>query len=73
MRLFCESEIIVTYMRQNKLKSFKITGEPFKFIPIYPGFQVPYELVFANGETKKAALALRNDNAMKRYLWDGGL
>ena len=73
VRLFCESEIIITYMRLNKVKSYRITGQPFKFIPSYPGFQVPYELVFENGETKKAALALRNDNEMKRYVWDGGI
>lgn len=72
-RLFCESDLIVTYMRLNKLKSYRITGQPFKFIPIYPGYQVPYELVFESGEVKKFALALRNDNEMKRYIWDGGI
>lgn len=72
-RLFCESDLIVTYMRLNKLKSYRITGQPFKFIPIYPGYQVPYELVFESGEVKKFALALRNDNEVKRYIWDGGI
>ena len=72
VRLFCESEIIITYMRLNKVKSYRITGQPFKFVPIYPGFQVPYELVFANGDQASGSGAAQRQR-MKRYVWDGGI
>ncbi|MSS72779.1 MAG: hypothetical protein EXS64_14995 [Candidatus Latescibacteria bacterium] len=73
VRVFCESRLIITYMKTTPLASFKITGPKFKRNPKYPGWQVPYELVFKNGGVKRLALALRNDNKMKRYIWDGGL
>jgi hypothetical protein len=38
----------------------------------YPGWFVPYEIRFRSGETKKMNLAVRNDNAAKRYVVDGG-
>jgi len=71
--VFCESRLIITYMKRVPLASFKITGPKFKRNPKYPGWQVPYELVFKNGGVKRLALALRKDNPMKRYVWDGGL
>jgi hypothetical protein len=73
VRLFCDSQLVLAYMRIMDLRSFRITGQPFKFNPTYAGFNVPYELTFANGEVKKHALAIRNDNAEKRWVWDGGL
>jgi hypothetical protein len=47
-------------------------GTPFKS-GMYPGWYVPYEIRFANGETKKMNLAVRNDQNPKG-LWqvDGG-
>ena len=72
VRLFCDNNLVLVYMRLTELQSFKITGEPFKRDPRYAGFHVPYELVFANG-VKKHALAVRNDNPEKRWMWDGGL
>jgi hypothetical protein len=47
-------------------------GEPFKS-GLYPGWFVPYEIKFKNGDTKKMNLAVRNDNPAKRYVFDGGL
>lgn len=47
-------------------------GEPFQAKP-YPGWFVPYEIRFADGQVKKFNLALRNDNPAKRYIFDGGL
>jgi hypothetical protein len=47
-------------------------GEPFKS-GNYPGWFVPYEIKFKNGDTKKMNLAVRNDNPAKRYVFDGGL
>jgi hypothetical protein len=41
VRLFCEYDLLLAYMRLEELQSFKITGEPFKSDPRYPGFQVP--------------------------------
>jgi len=40
---------------------------------LYPGWFVPYEIKFKNGETKKFNLAVRNDNPAKRYVVDGGI
>ncbi|MGA2797066.1 MAG: hypothetical protein ABSE63_05785 [Thermoguttaceae bacterium] len=47
-------------------------GEPFQAKP-YPGWFVPYEIKFKNGEVKKFRLAVRNDNPGKRYVVDGGI
>lgn len=38
----------------------------------YGGVYVPYEIVLKSGETKRAKLALRNDNPAKCYFVDGG-
>ena len=73
VRLFCEINIYIYYMRFEPLAKFRITGPKFKRNPRYPGYLVPYELIFKNGHVKKLALALRNDNKMKRYVIDGGL
>jgi outer membrane lipoprotein-sorting protein len=47
-------------------------GEPFKS-GLYPGWFVPYEIKFRDGNTKKMNLAVRNDNPAKRYMFDGGI
>lgn len=47
-------------------------GKPFKS-GLYPGWFVPYELLLANGETKKHNLAVRNDNPKKQWSVDGGI
>jgi hypothetical protein len=47
-------------------------GEPFQAKP-YGGWFVPYEIRFQGGRVQKHNLALRNDNAAKRYVIDGGL
>ena len=47
-------------------------GEPLKSKG-YPGWIVPYEIKFKDGNTKSWNLAVRNDNPAKRYLVDGGL
>ena len=47
-------------------------GEPFQK-DAYPGWFVPYEIKLKNGYVKKYNLALRNDNAAKRYMFDGGI
>jgi len=46
-------------------------GEPFKSGK-YPGWFVPYEIEFKSGGVKKFNLAVRNDNAAKRWQVDGG-
>lgn len=47
-------------------------GTPFQS-GTYPGWFVPYEIKLKMGTVKKHNLALRNDNAAKRYLVDGGI
>lgn len=46
-------------------------GEPFQS-GRYPGWFIPYEIKFPNGHIKKHNLAMRNDNAAGRYVFDGG-
>jgi hypothetical protein len=46
-------------------------GEPFRS-GLYRGWFVPYEVRLRGGQTKKNALAIRNDNAAKRFVFDGG-
>jgi hypothetical protein len=47
-------------------------GEPFKKGE-YPGWFVPYEIRLKSGGVKKWNLAVRNDNPMNRYVFDGGI
>jgi len=46
-------------------------GEPFQS-GIYSGWFVPYEVTLANGRDKKWNLAVRNDNSLHRWVFDGG-
>ena len=62
------SEELKQHMGGLKITSI---GEPFKS-GLYPGWFVPYEIKFKNGGIKKMNLAVRNDNAAKRYIIDGG-
>jgi hypothetical protein len=39
---------------------------------LYPGKFVPYEIKLKSGETRKARLAVRNDNPEKIWEIDGG-
>lgn len=73
IRLFCEGQAIINWMKAHPLASFRVSGPKFKWNLIYPGHQIPFELVFKDGRVHKGALALRNDNRMKRYVFDGGL
>src|SRR5271157_33309 len=47
-------------------------AEPFQCKP-YPGWFVPYEINLKSGDTIKHNLAIRNDNAARRWMVDGGL
>jgi anti-sigma factor ChrR (cupin superfamily) len=47
-------------------------GEPFRSGQ-YPGFFIPYEIRLRDGTTKAWSLAMRNDNAARRYIVDGGI
>ena len=47
-------------------------GEPFKSGPGPQQF-VPYEVKLKSGQVKKHALAVRNDNPARRWVFDGGL
>ncbi len=46
-------------------------GEPFQ-AGVYGGWFVPYRARYRDGHEKQGRLAVRNDNAAKRYVWDGG-
>jgi hypothetical protein len=47
-------------------------GEPFK-MGEFPGWYVPYKIRFKNGLVQDWDLKIRNDNPVKRYIFDGGL
>jgi hypothetical protein len=47
-------------------------GEPFQS-GLYRGWFVPYEIKLKSGYVKKHNLAVRNDNAAKRWVFDGGI
>lgn len=47
-------------------------GEPFRS-SFYPGWYVPYEIRLRSGQVRKMNLALKNDNHVGRWVWDGGL
>jgi hypothetical protein len=47
-------------------------GEPFK-MGEFPGWYVPYKVRFNNGLVQDWDLAIRNDNPVKRYMFDGGI
>ena len=47
-------------------------GEPFRSGQ-YPGWFVPYEVKIQAGHVLKHNLAVRNDNAARRYMVDGGI
>jgi hypothetical protein len=47
-------------------------GEPVQAKP-YPGWLIPYEIKFKDGNTKSWKLSVRKDNPAKRYVVDGGL
>lgn len=74
IRPFCDSEALIAWMRTERLVEFTITGPPEG--ANYAGYKVPCELVF-NGllgtRSRHTHLALRNDNRMERYVYDGGL
>ncbi len=74
LRPFCDSEALIEWMAANELLEFTLTGPPNG--TNYAGYKVPCELVFAGGgrpRARRTHLALRNDNEMGRYVYDGGL
>lgn len=70
---FCESSLVIWYMRLEGIETYRITGPKFKRNPQYPGWHIPYELGLKSGGMKRHAIALRNDNKMNRYVFDGGI
>jgi outer membrane lipoprotein-sorting protein len=46
-------------------------GKPFQS-GLYAGYFVPYQVRLRNGYIKTHNLAVRNDNAAHRWVWDGG-
>ncbi len=47
-------------------------GEPFQAKP-YPGWFVPYVIIFPDGRIQKHNLGIRNDNPVNRYMVNGGI
>jgi len=47
-------------------------GQPFTE-SYYPGVFVPYEIRFKNAAVRKYRLAVRRDNAKRKWYFDGGL
>lgn len=73
MRLFCEFGVYIWYAKMNPITSFRVTGQRFKAMDNFPGWMVPYEIVFENGHTKRFRLALKFNREAQRWMLSGGL
>ena len=73
MRLFCEYEVYIWYARMNPIASYRVTGTRFKAMERFPGWMVPYEIVFEGGGTKRFRLALKHNRTAQRWMLSGGI
>jgi hypothetical protein len=72
LRIFCPSPALIDSFKDNRPIEILDIGEPFR-TGGYIGWYVPYRVRFADGSEKGHNLALRNDNAWGRYVYDGGI
>jgi hypothetical protein len=76
LELFCPSPSTVDWLLEEKHRPTEIlyVGEPFR-AGGYPGVYVPYRVRFGEGwfSVKEHNLALKNDNAQYRWVYDGGI
>jgi hypothetical protein len=79
--LFCPSPATIDYLRTLRPTELVSLGEPFH-AGVYAGVYVPYRVRVSgsgapaekfSGGVKEQNLALRNDNAYKRWVIDGGI
>jgi hypothetical protein len=74
LELLCPSPDMVDWFLANRPVEVYYVGEPFR-AGKYVGVYVPYKVRFGSGlfSVKEHNLALRNDNAQNRWVWDGGI
>lgn len=72
LRIFCPSPALIDSFKDNRPVEIVEIGEPFR-TGGYAGWYVPYRVRFADGRERDHNLALRNDNAWGRYVYDGGI
>lgn len=73
LELLCPSPAMVDWLLDERHRPSEVlfVGEPFR-AGDYPGVYVPYGVRFGD-DVKRYNLALRNDNAQRRWLYDGGI
>ena len=73
VELLCPSPAMVDWLldEHNQPTEILYIGEPFR-AGEYPGVYVPYKIRFGS-EVREHNLALRNDNAESRWVFDGGV
>ena len=71
LELYCPSPAMIDWaLKQRNLEILHI-GEPFQ-AGNYPGVYVPYR-IRVDGKVKEWQMAVRNDNAERRWMFDGGV
>jgi hypothetical protein len=63
---------VIDFLLENSPIEVLSIGEPIR-IAMYPGVLVPYRVRLKSGQILDHRLALRNDNAERRWEFDGGL
>lgn len=72
LAMICPSAGVIDYLVANSPIEVLSIGEPIRKAS-YPGVLVPYRVRLKNGAILDHRLALRNDNAERRWEFDGGL
>jgi hypothetical protein len=72
LAMICPSPGVIDYLVENSPIEVLSIGEPIRKAS-YPGVLVPYQVRLKNGAILDHRLALRNDNAERRWEFDGGL
>jgi hypothetical protein len=71
LELYCPSPTMIDWALKHRDLEILYIGEPFR-AGNYPGVYVPYRIRL-NGKVKQWQMAVRNDNAEGRWVFDGGV
>jgi hypothetical protein len=72
VKIFITNPEVPDWLKNYGIVEVLSIGEPFKK-DTYVGLYVPYKIRLKSGEVKNFNLALREDNALQIYMFDGGL
>jgi hypothetical protein len=71
LELYCPSPAMIDWALEHRNLEILYIGEPFR-AGNYPGVYVPYR-IRVDGKVKEWQMAVRNDNAEGRWVFDGGV